>query len=98
LLVPGASIWIFMGARAQFPSGVFEERGAAEAWIRRNRLTGTLTMYPVNVGTYDWAVAAGLFSPKKDSQREPEFIGRFSTASQEHFHYEAGIEAGAAEG
>jgi hypothetical protein len=36
------------------------------------------------------AVAAGHFAPARDEQRAPEFIQRFSSASQEHYHYEDG--------
>ena len=84
------TVWIFTGPKAQFPSGVFSERQLAERWILEHRLTGTLTAYPVDVGTYDWAVAAGHFNPKREDQRSAEFIQRFSSASQEHYHYESG--------
>jgi hypothetical protein len=83
-------VWIFTGPKAQFPSGVFKGRDTAEHWIEQHRLSGTLTAYPVDVGVYDWAVGAGCFVPKRDDQRAPEFIQRFSSASQEHYHYENG--------
>ena len=84
------TVWIFTGPRAQFPSGVFTSREAAERWIRPHRLSGTLTAYPVDVGVYDWAVSVGHFAPTRNDQRAPEFIQRFSSASQEHYHYEDG--------
>ncbi len=84
------TVWIFSGPKAQFPSGVFTGREAAERWIQQHRLSGTLTAYPVDVGACDWAVAGGLFAPKRDNQRSPEFIQRFTSASQEHYHYEDG--------
>jgi hypothetical protein len=83
-------IWIFTGPRAQFPSGVFTQRETAEQWIRQHGLSGTLTAYPVDVGVFDWAVSTGYFTPKRDDQRSAEFIQRFSSASQEHYHYEQG--------
>jgi hypothetical protein len=83
-------IWIFNGPKSQFPSGVFTEREIAESWIRQHSLSGTLTAYPVNIGTYDWAVSLGHFTPKRDDQRRPEFIESFSSATQEHYHYEHG--------
>ncbi len=85
-------VWIFTGPRAQFPAGVFTQLEIAEKWILENRLSGTLTAYPLDVGTYDWAISIGYFAPKRDDQRTPEFIQRFSSASQEHFHYENGIQ------
>jgi len=83
-------IWIFNGPKSQFPSGVFTQRETAESWIRQHRLSGTLTAYPVDIGTYDWAVSAGHFKPERDDQRSAEFIQRFSSATQEHYHYEHG--------
>jgi hypothetical protein len=85
------SVWVFNGARSQFPSGVFLTVATAEAWIAKNRLTGVLTEYVIDVGTYDWAVANGYFEPKRDDQKSSEFIGRFSSASQNHIHYENGV-------
>ncbi len=82
--------WIFTGPKAQFPSGVFTGREAAERWIQQHHLSGTLTAYPLDVGVYDWAVARGHFAPKRDDQRSPEFIQRFTSATQEHYHYEDG--------
>ena len=83
-------VWIFNGSKGQFPSGVFTQREIAEEWIRNNGLTGTLTAYPLDVGTFDWAVSAGRFTPSRDDQKSAEFIGRFTSASQEHYHYEDG--------
>lgn len=83
-------VWIFNGPNSQLPSGVFTKREDAERWIKQHGLSGTLTAYPVDTGTYDWAVNAGIFKPKRDDQRSAEFIQRFSSASQEHYHYENG--------
>lgn len=80
-------VWVFNGAKSAFPSGVFSTKERAEDWIRHNRLEGTLTAYPVDIGVYDWALNHGLFTPKRDDQKSPEFIQRFTTASQEHYHY-----------
>lgn len=88
-----STIWIFNGPKSQFPSGVFTERTIAEQWIKHHGLSGTLTAYPVDVGAYDWAISSGHFTPKRDDQRSAEFIQRFSSASQEHYHYERGESA-----
>ena len=84
------TVWIFTGPKAQFPAGAFTQREIAELWIRQHGLSGTLTAYPVDVGAFDWAVSAGHFTPKRDDQRSADFIQRFSSASQEHYHYEHG--------
>jgi hypothetical protein len=81
------SIWIFNGSKGRFPSGVFTDREMAEEWIRRHKLTGMLTLYPINEGVYDWAIKNGLFKPTKEKEQTEDFIGSFSSAGQEHFHY-----------
>lgn len=82
------SVWVFNGARANFPSGVFTSRENAEAWIRDHNLEGTLTLYPLDQSVYDHAIANGWFNPTTPHQKLPEFIQRFTSASQEHYHYE----------
>jgi hypothetical protein len=82
------------GPKGSFPGGVFSSIEIAEEWIKRHKLNGTLTLYPLDQGCLDWAVEheltnmkAETFNRKKD---DPNFIGSFSTASQEHHHYENG--------
>jgi hypothetical protein len=84
--------WVFNGG-GNFPAAVFSTRDKAEAWITARRLSGVLTKYPVDVPVNDWAIAHGAFKPKRPDQSEPGFIGRFSSASQEHYHYTDGVHA-----
>lgn len=84
------TVWVFHGEDADFASGVFTSRERAEAWIQSNKLSGTLTKYPVDIPVYEWAVSAGFFTPKRDDHRTPWFIGRFTSATQEHYHYDDG--------
>lgn len=84
------SVWVFTGAKGRFPSGVFREKSAALRWITKHRLTGTLTRYPLDIGVYDWAIENQLFKAKHDGHETPEFIARFTTASQDHYHFEDG--------
>ena len=86
-----ASVWVFNGPRSSFPSGIFSRKEVADEWIKKYRLTGTLTLYPVDVAAYDWAISKGYFDPQKDEQRTPAFIEKFSSGSQEHYHYEDGL-------
>lgn len=83
-------VWVFNGSSGKFPSAVFSKKELANAWIKQHKLTGILTAYPVDISIYDWAIDKGYFSPSKDEQTRSEFIGRFSSASQEHYHYEDG--------
>ena len=83
------SVWVFSGG-GSFPSGVFTSRERAEEWIRHHRLTGTLTAYPPDLGVYDWTIQKGWFQPRREDQRTSDFVGRFSSAYQEHYHYEDG--------
>jgi hypothetical protein len=83
---------VFTGIESRgFPGAVFLDRDKAEAWIRKHRLWGTLTLYPVDIGNYEDAVARGWFEPLKPHEFSSEFIGSFSTAHQEHYHYEDGV-------
>jgi hypothetical protein len=83
-------VWVFNGGEVPgFPSGVFVGFEAARAWVWRNRLSGTLTRYPVGRGTYDWSVASGWLKPKKPEHFEPRFIERYSGGA-EHYHYDDG--------
>jgi hypothetical protein len=84
------SVWVFNGAQSAFPSGIFSAREEADAWIHKHSLTGTLTQYPLDVGMYDHALAAGSFSPKKPEHTMSNFIARFSGGGLDHFHYENG--------
>ena len=87
----GQFVWVFNGAKSNFPSAIFSQRPAAEEWIRKHGLTGILTAYPVDVGVYEWAVERGHFFPSKDGHKTAQFIGKFSSASQEHYHFELGV-------
>jgi hypothetical protein len=86
---PERSVWIFLGDRAHWPSGVFSSREAAVRWIT-GHLTGMITGYPVNVGVYGWAVASGSFRPSKP-RHSSGFTGGYTTAAQEHEHFTDGI-------
>lgn len=82
-------MWVFNGASANFPAGVFSRIEKAEQWIAKDRLTGTLTRYPLDEGAYDRSIANALFTPSKPQHSTAEFIGEFS-GGQTHFHYEDG--------
>lgn len=84
------SVWIFSGTGGAFPAGVFSTREVAETWIKNAEVSGTLTRHPLDVSAYDWCLKHRFFQPKREDQRTPEFIQMFSSASQDHFHYEAG--------
>jgi hypothetical protein len=75
-----------------FSGGIFTERAIAEAWIATHRLTGVLTAYPLDEGCYDFAVRNGMLSHRafEENQGNAKFIGAFSSASLDHFHYENG--------
>jgi len=85
-------VWVFNGAMARFPSGIFISLENAKDWIKKNRLSGALTKYPVDKGVYDWAIENDLFCPKEDKHKLPSFIGGFTCASMEHLHFENGEE------
>jgi len=87
-------VWVFNGGKGRFPGAIFEELDLAETWIRKHRLSGVLTAYPLNEGCFEWAIANNCtnLSPEKLAAKgtDSDFIGAFTSASQEHFHYEDG--------
>ncbi|HEV2988268.1 MAG TPA: hypothetical protein VG759_07495 [Candidatus Angelobacter sp.] len=87
------TVWVFTGSqerqRSAFPSGVFSTQATAEEWIAHHGLSGTLTMYRVDAGAYDWAIQNGYFRPKEPRDSTPDFIAHFS-GGDIHFHYESG--------
>jgi hypothetical protein len=85
-----SGVWVFNGERSAFPSAVFNSVEKAEEWIAKRGLSGVLTWYPIDVPVYDWIIAKGWWQPKKEHETEPAFIQQFSSASQEHYHYEFG--------
>ena len=83
-----AYVWVFNGSRNRFPSAVFVSRDEAERWIASTQAIGTLTKYPLGISAYDWAVQNGHFTPSTPDHSTPAFISNFSSASQEHYHFE----------
>ena len=82
--------WLFNSQGRGFPSAVFQDQQLAIEWIAKHKLTGISTCYPLNIGVYDWAIENKLFKPKDEEHYTPEFIGRFTSASMEHDHFEEG--------
>ena len=68
-------VWVFNGARGNFPAGIFGSPDLAERWIAHHRLTGTPTEYPVDIGVYDWVISQGFFRPSKPHQTTSDFSG-----------------------
>jgi hypothetical protein len=84
------TVWIFCAEGSTRPSGVFTDEVLAEDWIRRHSLSGLLTEYPLDTGIYEWTISKGFFEPKYPSQQSASFIGRFTSAYQNHFHFQNG--------
>jgi hypothetical protein len=84
-------LWIFNGANTKLPAAVFSSEELAAAWIKQNRLSGTLTQYPLDMSALDWATESGWFQPSKPHHAEPSFIQSFTSASQPHRHFTDGV-------
>ena len=82
-------VWVFCGDKGRFPGAIFTDRKKAEAWISENSLCGVLTKYLLDKPAYEWAIERSYFVPKKDHERSPNFIGSFTCAQMEHYHYGA---------
>lgn len=90
-MTSGTWVWVFNANVGRFAGGVFGSRERAEEWIRGHRLSGLLTAYPLDEGCFDWALRHDLITGRaKDRGDDPEFVGSFTTASQEHHHYKDG--------
>ena len=87
-------VWVFNGDGGRFPSAVFSTLEIAEEWIKKNKVSGILTWYPIDVGVYEWVTVRDYWKPTKEYQLEAEFIQKFSSAYTGHYHYENGVNAG----
>lgn len=85
-----ATVWVFLGSEARRASGVFRTELENRSWIERNRLSGTLTEYPVGDGCYDIAVRRGSFRPTREHHGSPQHVAGFSPGWTRHLHYEDG--------
>lgn len=85
-------IWIFNGDKNTFPSAVFETKEDAIAWIKANKLSGSLSLFPLNISIYDWAIKNNYFAPKNEFQKSATNIANFSTSHLIHCHYLEGEE------
>lgn len=83
-------VWVFNGEGARFPSGVFRTKQLAYAWIEKHGLTGVLTGYPLDEGTFDWAVRNGTFKPKSEKHLTPGYMQAFTAGAQPHYHFDNG--------
>lgn len=90
-------IWIFHASGARFAGGAFQDLALAEGWIERHKLTGVLTAYPLDEGCFDWALRTGRTGMREqkieEKKADPAFIGGFTSAAQEHSHFEDGKRA-----
>lgn len=84
-------IFVFNGHNSSFPSAVFSSYEKAEIWIKQHSLSGTLTAYPLDIPVYDWAVKLNYFNPKTEAHKAANFISKFSSAYQQHWHFENGV-------
>jgi len=78
-------VWV-LTCGSRFSCGVFSSRELGEAAIKKYGLVGTLTQYPLDSLTYDWAIEKALWEPRKPHESEPRFIGRFTSRSK-HYRY-----------
>ena len=90
-MLPEQHIGIFSLNAKSPPGGAFSSRAAAESWIRARRLSGILTAFPLDEGSYDWAMRMDFVTGRAREQGDdPKFVATFSSACQDHFHYVEG--------
>lgn len=80
-------VWVFNTQSNSFPRALFTTKDAAEEWINKYCLSGTLSLYPVDIGSYEYSVRNGHFMPNGKHQTTAEFINKFGVAIN-HYHYD----------
>ena len=88
------SVYIFQGNDVNYPCAVFSTFETAEVWIKEQNVTGTLTVYPLDISVVEWAVAMGYFTPKNDDEKTPGFMVNFTSVNNMNYHYENGQRVG----
>lgn len=83
-------IWVFNGENSKLPSAIFSSKQNAISWIEKNKVSGLLTGYPIDISVYDWAISESYFKTKKPEHFTSKFIESFTSAYLEHFHFENG--------
>ena len=81
-------VWVFRGRTGHHPGAVFTTEEKGFEWINKHQLEGILTAYPLDISAYDWAIQNGHFTPTKPEHQEAYFIASFTTAAQDHYHFE----------
>ncbi len=84
----GKFIFVFHGEGAKFAAGVYDNLEEAKRSIAAHKMSGMLTSYSVNETAYDYAVRSDFFQPK--STQSESFVQNFTSASQEHYHFQNG--------
>ncbi len=91
---PEKGMWVFVGDNSNFPSGIFTEYENAKSWIERYNLSGTLSIFPIDEGVFDWAIKNNALTIKDEKKSEqsndPFFISSCLPASLDHYHFENG--------
>ena len=85
-------VFIFHGSGAKFAAGVYDGLDAAKRNIAAHKMSGLLTKYSLNETAFDYAIRNKLFEPKEE--KPAHFVQRFTSAAQDHFHFENGEMSG----
>ena len=92
---PENNIWIFVGEGGRFPGGAFTDLAKAEAWVSEHKLTGMISVMPIDQGLFDWALENDALNMKaeklKEKSQDSGFIATCTTGSLEHYYYENGV-------
>ena len=81
-------VYIFHGTNAQFAASVYSSFELAELDIKLKKMSGLLSIYPLNETIYDYCVRKELFDAK--DKTTGAFIQNFTSAYLEHHHYKHG--------
>lgn len=67
-------VYVFMGEAANYPAGIFESKEKAEEVIKRYSLTGILSLYPIDMLLYNWAIEKKFSISKRNIKKAPNIL------------------------
>ncbi|WP_240360958.1 DUF7710 domain-containing protein [Pyxidicoccus caerfyrddinensis] len=90
------AVWVFTGRGASEPAAVFSRKQLADAWLARNRFSGTLVAHPLDISQYD---LERRLRPSMVPEIEREEAQRYVGVLGERYEYVEGsqVKAGGAD-
>ncbi|HEX5750692.1 MAG TPA: hypothetical protein VFZ09_30980 [Archangium sp.] len=70
------AVWLFTGEGSAQPTAVFSRKQLADAWLAKNRFSGTLVPYPLDMSRYEHDRSWGRVTlPPPGSEEAQRYVG-----------------------